>query len=38
MFLDPIFMEEAVEKESSAVNSEYEIDLNKEGWKYQFLL
>ena len=28
MFIDPIFRKDGIEKESSAVNSEYEIDIN----------
>lgn len=32
-FIDPLFSEEAVNKERNAVNSEYEIDVNTEDWK-----
>lgn len=31
-FIDPLFAEQAVAKEISAVNSEYEIDVNGDGW------
>jgi insulysin len=33
MFIDPVFKAEAVDKESSAVNSEYLFDLNNDSWK-----
>jgi len=33
MFSDPIFSKDNVDKESSAVNSEYEMDVNDDGWK-----
>lgn len=33
MFANPVFREENVLKESSAVNGEYEINLSKDGWK-----
>ena len=36
--MNPIFKEEYVEKERSATNSEYEIDININGWKIEFLL
>lgn len=32
-FIDPLFSEDAVNKERNAVNSEYEIDVNTEDWK-----
>lgn len=38
MFVDPIFEQGAMSKESSAVNSEYEIDVNEDDWKIQNLL
>ena len=38
MFIDPIFPEEAVDKESSAVNGEYEIDISNDDWRLQLLL
>lgn len=33
MFLDPIFKEEDVNKEVSAVNGEYQLNLNNDDWK-----
>jgi secreted Zn-dependent insulinase-like peptidase len=33
MFTKPIFRESSVEKESSAVNGEYEIDISEDSWK-----
>ncbi|CAD8092428.1 unnamed protein product [Paramecium primaurelia] len=32
-FIDPLFNEDAVNKERNAVNSEYEIDVSTEDWK-----
>lgn len=32
-FIDPLFNEEAVNKEVDAVNSEYEIDVSDDSWK-----
>lgn len=32
-FVDPLFGDDAVEKEVSAVNSEYEIDVSGDSWK-----
>ncbi|CAD8118614.1 unnamed protein product [Paramecium sonneborni] len=32
-FIDPLFSEDAVNKERNAVNSEYEIDVSTEDWK-----
>ncbi|CAD8204068.1 unnamed protein product [Paramecium octaurelia] len=32
-FIDPLFNEDAVNKERNAVNSEYEIDVSSEEWK-----
>ena len=37
-FIDPMFTEEAVDKEVNAVNSEYEIDVAEDGWKVFHLL
>ena len=32
-FIDPLFNEDAVNKERNAVNSEYEMDVSSEDWK-----
>lgn len=32
MFIDPLFRADSVEKEAHAVESEYEIDINKDDW------
>ena len=38
MFSNPIFSKENVEKESSAVNGEYEIDVSSDTWKITNLM
>ena len=38
MFIDPEFLKEFVDKESSAVNGEYEIDISSEDWKFENIL
>jgi insulysin len=37
-FIDPLLNPEMVEKESNAVNSEYEIAVSGDGWKILHLL
>lgn len=37
-FIDPLLSKDMVEKEANAVNSEYEINVNGDGWKLMFLL
>jgi insulysin len=36
--VDPLFLEDAVNKEVNAVNSEYEIDVASDGWRIVNLL
>jgi insulysin len=38
LFVDPVFLKESVDKESSAVNSEYLFDINSDPWKVENLL
>lgn len=38
MFSDPEFLQDYVDSESSAVNSEYEIDIADDDWKLTFLI
>ncbi len=33
LFIDPHFVQDPIERESSAVNGEYEMDLSKDAWK-----
>ena len=38
MFANPVFRDENVARESSAVNGEYEIDVSSDGWKMTNLM
>jgi insulysin len=38
MFISTIFNEDSIRKEISAVNDEYEIDINRQDWKINNML